>query len=499
MKQSRLLARTFFARLFESDLMPDGLPQVQLVLWGALLAATPTTGYPLLLPEKYQRMLFYEPQALPFAFDADRIILITLSMMATGVVGLVIWDGVFPDRRDVRILGPLPVPTHRFVLARLAALGQVYVLFAVPICVLQSLFFPMVVAGFGDPVPRLFGIAAHLLTVTFACTFVFASLIMAQCLLLISFGKRAAQHVSVAFQLLFAVGLVQLVVFLPDLGRVLRQGGPAQDGLSTLSALPPAWFFGLYEALTGADDPTITGLARWAAGVTIAAVVLAVGLYGAAYDVLSKRALDGPAPRAKRLTHERLAGLLQRLPAPRFNAPLRAAIRQFTIRTLARSRYHRMMLAIYAGIALAIVFSSAVSVAVRNNGTGLWQPGVSMLSMPLIFQFLMLIGIRVIIAVPSEPKARWIFRVGEPADRSAAIAGGRDTMLLLVVFPTATFALVQGLIFWSVAAALSHAVFCLVLGRLFAELLLLRIDKLPFVCTYYPGKSRVFTLWPLYI
>jgi hypothetical protein len=25
------------------------------------------------------------------------------------------------------------------------------------------------------------------------------------------------------------------------------------------------------------------------------------------------------------------------------------------------------------------------------------------------------------------------------------------------------------------------------------------MDKLPFACTYYPGKSRVFTLWPLYI
>ena len=49
MHQTRLLARTFFARMFESDLMPEGLPQVQLILWGSLLAATPTTGYPLLL------------------------------------------------------------------------------------------------------------------------------------------------------------------------------------------------------------------------------------------------------------------------------------------------------------------------------------------------------------------------------------------------------------------------------------------------------------------
>ena len=49
MGQVALLRRAFFNRLFESDLMPDGLPQVQLMIWGAILAATPTTGYLLLL------------------------------------------------------------------------------------------------------------------------------------------------------------------------------------------------------------------------------------------------------------------------------------------------------------------------------------------------------------------------------------------------------------------------------------------------------------------
>jgi hypothetical protein len=122
-----------------------------------------------------------------------------------------------------------------------------------------------------------------------------------------------------------------------------------------------------------------------------------------------------------------------------------------------------------------------------------------MLSMPLIFQFLLLIGLRVIIALPVEPRARWIFRAAEPANRGAAIAGAADMMLVLVVVPTAVFALIQGLVFWSVSAALSHAVFCLVVGWVLTQILLVRTDKIPFACTYYPGKSRIFTLWPLYI
>jgi hypothetical protein len=489
MHQTRLLARAFFDRLFESDLMPEGLPQVQLVLWSVLLAATPTTAMPLVFLKKYAHDQFYVPLAPEMA--ADRTILITLSMMAIGVVGLFIWDGVFPDQRDVRILGPLPIQTRRFVVARLAALGRVYIMFSTVICVLQSLIFGLVVAGYGDPVSRPHGIAAHLLTVFLACTFIFCALIAAQCLLLLMFGRRVALTASLIFQLLFAVALVQLVFFLPDLGRVLREG--SGQGLAAIATLPPTWFFGLYETLSGTGDAGAAALARVATGSTLLSIALAIGLYATSYDLLARRALEGAAPRSGKAK--------DRVPQLSLNSrqPLTAAVREFTVKTLARSRSHRMMFAIYAGVALAFVISSAVSVLFRNAEAGIWKPGLAMLSMPLIVQFIMLIAVRVITSVPSEPKARWVFRACEPAERTAAINGLRDTMMNVVVFPSVVFALTQGLIFWTAAAAVSHAVFCFVVGRLFAEVLLVNTDKLPFACTYFPGKSRVFALWPLYL
>jgi hypothetical protein len=495
MGQTRLLARAFFDRLFESELMPEGLPQVQLVLWSILLAATPTTAFPIVFLKKYTHDQFYKPLAPEMA--ADRMVLITLSMMAIGVVGLIIWDGVFPDRRDVRILGPLPIQTRRFVVARLAALGRVYLSFSAAICVLQSILFGMVTSGFGEPLTRPHAIGAHLVTVFLACTFVFGSLIAAQCLLLLLFGRRAAVTASVTFQVLFAIGLVQLIFFLPDLGRVLREGGRSNEGFSALATLPPMWFFGLYETLAGRGDAGAYALARMAGGSTVLVVGLALGLYAASYDLLSRRALEGPAPRSGR-ARRHVADRAER-PWRAGTAPLTAAVRQFTVSTLARSRSHRMMFAVYAGVALAFVISSGISVALLNDGAGLWKPGLALLSMPLIIQFVMLISIRVITSVPSEPKARWIFRACEPAERTAAVNGLRDTMIRLVVVPTMAFALAQGLIFWTVTAAVSHAVFCLVLGRLLAEVLLVNTFKLPFACTYYPGKSRIFALWPLYL
>jgi hypothetical protein len=482
--------------MFESDLMPEGLPQVQLVLWGALLAATPTSGYPLFVAKKYAGAQAFQPLAAEF--DADRVILITLSMIAMGVVGLVIWDGVFPDRRDVRVLGPLPIPAWRFVLARLAALGKVFVLFAAPVCLLQSLFFGMLVAGYGDPLPRLEGIAGHLITVLMACTFMFCSLIAAQCLLLLVFGKRAAQAASMLFQVLFAMGLIQLIPFMETIGGALRAGAGREEGLAAVSALPPAWFFGFYQTLTGSGGAAAASAGRIATGATATSVALGIGLYAASYRHLSRRALEGPVPQS-RGTRAAVATLLSAGDRLGPGSPVRRAVRQFAMRTLARSRTHRMMLAVYAGIPLAIVVSSAVSAAVTNGGSALWRPTLTMLSMPLVLQFFLLVGIRVIVAVPSEPKARWIFRACEPAQRGVAVSATGDLMTRLVVVPTSAFALLQGLVFWGPWAAFSHAAFCFACGRLLTEILLARTPKLPFACTYYPGTSRVFVLWPLYV
>jgi hypothetical protein len=69
MRQVRLLARTFFVRLFESDLMPPGLPQVQLVIWSVVLVATPALTLPAVFIQKYTRLWYQRP---PHAGD-DRL------------------------------------------------------------------------------------------------------------------------------------------------------------------------------------------------------------------------------------------------------------------------------------------------------------------------------------------------------------------------------------------------------------------------------------------
>ena len=243
--------------------MPDGLPQVQLVIWGMLLAATPTTAYALFMPKKYASAQFYMPLAPEF--DADRLILITLSMIAIGVVGLVIWDGVFPDRRDVRILGVLPIPTRR-LRARAAGLARP------GIRALRHAALHAAVAHLRVDRHRLRRVdledSRHHRALPDGGAGLRLRVLRARsprsaCCCCV-FGRRAAQAASVTFQVLFAVGLVQLLFFLPDLGRALRLGGASHEGLSRLSAIPPTWFFALYERLAGTAYGGTETLARLA-------------------------------------------------------------------------------------------------------------------------------------------------------------------------------------------------------------------------------------------
>ena len=118
--KTRLLARTFFARLFESELIPPGIGHVRVVISIVAFFAAPSLVLPLLLMKKY--VWLWTPDLLRNAMAQDRTLAILLSMTATAFISLVIWENIFPDRRDSRILGVLPLRARSFVGARLAAI-----------------------------------------------------------------------------------------------------------------------------------------------------------------------------------------------------------------------------------------------------------------------------------------------------------------------------------------------------------------------------------------
>jgi hypothetical protein len=502
-RQSLLLGRTFFGRLFESELMPAGLPQVQLLIGAIVLLGTPPMLVPLTRSSKYAYLWFF-PGTLAQAIATDRVLLITLSMISMGFLGLVIWEGVFPDRRDARILSVLPLRTTTFVIARLGALGWLFCLFVAGTFVLPAVFFGVVASSFGSPGGMVRGIGAQFVAMSMAAACGFFALIALQCALLTVLGRATVQRVSVALQILFAVGLLQMLLFVPHVGGLMRDGNLGPDWLSSPMArrLPPVWFLGVYEVLSGFGGRGAYNLATMAVLVTSGSLCGAVVLYAASYRRLTRRALETDGNARAGVIGSRLGDPARWIvgQSPRWLAGshVERAVCAFTLRTLVRSRQHRMLLSIYAAVALALIGGAVLPFILRHNMAAFARPRVALLSAPLVMMFLILAGMRGLFAIPVERKANWVIRLREPADRRAAINGVRRAMVLFCVIPVVVLGTVGTGALCGTRVALQHGWICTLMGVGLTELLLVGLWKIPFTCTYFPGKARVRTLWPAY-
>jgi hypothetical protein len=491
MNRTLLLARTFFSRFFESELMPPGLPQAQLVIWSMVGLATPG----LLLPMKF---------ALSFArIDADaasvtralltfRLLFITLTMTAIGLVAIVIWDGMFPDRRDARILTPLPVPGTTLIGARLLALAALCGIFVVGVNVIPSVIYGPMVAAFGGASHMLLGLLGHFVSTTLAGFFVFSSLIALQGIVLNLGGRRASERLSVLLQILFVVMLLQMIFFMPRLGGMIA----ADLNSGWLRAMPSVWFLGLYDVIGGRPVAGAPKLAFAAVGATAISVAAAVLLFVSTHQRLTRLAIESREVGRRSRLVERAVGALTRIVCRR---PVSQATFEFTLRTLVRSRSHRLLVSAYLGIGLALVASAIVPLAIRRGFSGFTVPNFELLSAPLVITFLTTVGMRVAFAIPVEPRANWAIRIAEPADRRAAMAGVRAALALGGVAPAVLFAAVSAGLLWEPRAAMLHVFVCAVMGMLLVDILLINLPKLPFTCTYYPGKAKFGRLWPLYL
>ncbi len=495
-RTERMLARTFFGRLFETDVMP-AVPQAQLVIWSLAVLSAPGFMMALRLGPVYNRALSLSRAALFDSILRDQLLYLTYSMMALGFVALLIWEGVFPDRRDARLLGVLPISTRTHVLGRLAGLGAFALLFCVGINVPGAVAYGLVLFVFdaaGGPV-RI--VAAHVATTAMAGLFAFFLLIFAQGVLLNAFGRTTARRLALALQSVFVVVVLQALIFVPVMGArmsaAFRNGQP-----SAATSLPPAWFLALYDVLAGTRRSPQGALALGAVVATAAVVVTATVLIGLSYRRLVRIALETPDGGAG--GRSAVLGLASTvLTAALRISPVQRAVAGFTLRSLGRSRTHLTLLATYVGVAIAVAAAALIPLVARGRMSAFGTPSVVLLSLPLVFYFFILVGMRALFGIPIELKANWVFRLHAPEDRKPeAMAGAWLALLLSVVAPVAIASGLTGTVLWGAKSGAIHLGVTAALGLLLADVLMLGLRKIPFACTYYPGRSRAPTLWPLF-
>lgn len=497
--QTRLLTRTFFSRMFESDLMPQGLPQVQLVTGVIAFLAAPALLLPLVLAKKYV-WLVQSPGLMRASIAQDRTLALLLVMLVTTMITMVIWENIFPDRRDSRNLGVLPIPARRFIVARLGAIIALFALVFGGGTVLESIAFALVQSNFSHEAPGHLVLIANFVSVGGAAALVFFGILAIQCAVLCVAGPDLAHRIAVIVQIVAVIAVLQMPLLLPARDLYLSVSGapPGWTGTAAAWALPPMWFLSLYELIATGQYET-TRRIGWITGAAVVIVPFAaLGFYAASYKRLTRLAVEG-RPSSGRRPRVRLAWL-QRIAVRTFaRVPVRAGVCGFTLRTLARSRQHRMLMAVWVGLAAACMISGALPFLVRYGWAALERPQPAILVAPLILAALTQAGMRSLFAVPTEIKANWVFRLGEPRHLPDAIAGAAAALIVAGVVPTVMLAFVSGWWLWDLEVGLKHALFCAVLGTLLAQLLTRSIDKIPFTCTYMPGNGNFGKLWPAYL
>lgn len=185
---------------------------------------------------------------------------------------------------------------------------------------------------------------------------------------------------------------------------------------------------------------------------------------------------------------------------PRFGNQPQTALAHFIVRTLGRSGQHRMILAFYSGIGFAMttVIMEAAVAEKRRIGIDVLREVMNtpMLASSLLMLTFAVLGIRLTFSRPLNLRANWLFRVTPMPEGAICRAAIRRAMLVLSVLPICMVCAALFVWFWPWAAVAKHLFLLGLLGGILVELSVMGFQKIPFTCSYLPGKTNIHVmLW----
>jgi hypothetical protein len=478
------LLRHFLVRFFDSDLI-TAPGQTTTALIGAFSLFLP--WFPLFVSPLREKYAHFSGLATPGPFReiarADELWLITLMMGAIGLLTAIQWQSLFPGLRDYQALGSLPLRPRQIFAAKLAALLLVITAALITLNALPTLSFPAVASGRWQLNPSLGQrIIVHATATGAAAYFAFFALVAFEGVLLNVLPPRIFGRVTGYVQGILVAGMLILVVLSfsiqPQVTRFALQPALAR-------CLPPVWFLGLYQAMSGDRDAVMLALAHRAQAALLMTIGLALVSYLVSYyrhrELLVKG--SGFGAKERRWTGTLLGWLM---PNPR-----RQAAVAFMTKTLIRSSQHRMVLMGYGGLGVAILLSGLIGM--RGTVHPQRMAAACFVYAHVILMSFLLIGLRHLFSIPSELKANWTFQITEFEGRSEWLRAVDWFVLTLgaTVMLAIPFPLEALLLGWR---ALGESVLFLIFGLLCYEWAFGSWEKLPFTCSHLPGKTPMWIL-----
>jgi hypothetical protein len=211
---SRLLARHFFRRFLENDLLsPSGDAHESVTVALAFLVMAGLWVSAGLVFNSLNP--FVSPFGTLLSALNDKFVGLAGSMIVTGLGTVLEWEALGLDRRDWAILGPLPVASRILVLAKLRALTWFVAVFALAVNGVPSLLYPPL-QGQALPIGltgTLWLIVVHVAVCLAACAFGFLGILAIRETLQLVAAPRTFRRIS---------GFVQFIAVLVLTSALLR-------------------------------------------------------------------------------------------------------------------------------------------------------------------------------------------------------------------------------------------------------------------------------------
>ena len=481
-----VLTRHFFRGLFDFGVLSDTGAEAfkRLMLGGAAVALALGLLLARIFRTKYRILAGLQSQdAYDLAIVSDHAFLIAVPMWIVAMAVTLVGHALFPDETDYRILLAQPVSRAVVFGSKLLAL----LLFAGLIVVathtaLTPLFVLTAVSRLADV-----GFVQHLIvfeTVNLAASaFAVLAVVSLHGLLILLVPRTHLAAWSAAVRSLL---ICALVLSLPLVGRLPAVGTAVANDAPWLLAVPPLWFTGLEHWLLDATAYLGAPFARTAVLAATIAGLVAIGCYLHLY-LRFDRVLMRPQS-SRPLWRER------RRRSPGSRQPIRAAVAAFVGATLRRSVLHQGVIVAFAAVAAGLVLNGVIGELPQwRRSPASARPAMTIFVIwaPFVFMYIMSRSVRLALSVPIEPRANWIFRMTEDArTRAGAIAASVSAIVRLgVAVPLALLLPLQWLLLGP--QALIVAGVAAAIGWLHAEFLLHDWRRVPFTCSYIPGKGFV--------
>lgn len=479
--QFRVLYRVFLLRVIDLELLAsDGDPSR---LMGQFAAVFLSISFFCSFPVP---VLIYgrKPIPVPLAYMFEHF-LIETTMTIAGLIAVLSWDSAFPDRRDVLVLGPLPVRSGTLFLGKLAALFAAPVLAVISFNICTGFSWPMVFAvGLGSEFSLFRTFPAYWLTIFAAGAFFVLTVLALQGLAANLFPRQIFLRLSAVLQAAALCTLLTTYFLGPSFNSPAALAAPANQ--RSLQWLPAYWFLGLFNQLNGSMHPELVPLAHraWLALLFSALAALAAMLLS--YFRTLPRIVEQPdiLPGSRSFGFANLLG-----------SSLSGVITLFSLRTLLRSRQHRMILSFYVGIGLTIILGFIHTRFVRSGSPNSYANTTFLLASILTVS-LTVLALRVVIAIPITLRANWIFRATQVRPAHRYHAAVRISLLLMGVLPVLLALSAAFFARYPAPLIAGHLLTMALLGALIVELCLLTFQKISFACSYLPGKANLhFVFW----